>query len=74
MELPLGIGFVIGHEITHGLDDDNRERDMHGNEFSLWTNKTIEVFHDRKKCIVNQYNNYTLTQVNHQVFLSFFKF
>ncbi|CAF3695574.1 unnamed protein product [Rotaria sordida] len=61
------IGFVIGHEIAHGFDDDARKYDMHGNEFSLWTNRTIEAFHKLKQCVVDQYNNYTLTQVNQQV-------
>ncbi|CAF3665615.1 unnamed protein product [Rotaria socialis] len=62
-----GIGFVIGHEMVHGFDDDARRYDMHGNEFSLWTNMTIEAFHELKQCIVDQYNSYTLAQVNQQV-------
>ena len=70
MVLNLGIGFVLGHEITHGFDDSGRKYDMDGNKVSLWTNETIEAFHKRKECIIEQYNNYTLTQVNQQVFLS----
>ncbi|CAF4131724.1 unnamed protein product [Rotaria magnacalcarata] len=63
----IGIGFIIGHEMVHGFDDDARRYDMHGNEFSLWTNRTIEAFHELKQCIVDQYNSYTLAQVNQQV-------
>ena len=49
----------MGHEITHGFDDNGREYDMDGNKVSWWTNETIEAFHERKKCIIEQYNNYT---------------
>lgn len=60
----------MGHEIAHGFDDDGREHGMNGNKVSWWTNETIEAFQERKKCIIEQYNNYTWTQVNRQVFLS----
>ncbi|CAF1330644.1 unnamed protein product [Rotaria sp. Silwood1] len=65
--LNLGIGFVMGHEIMHGFDDDGRKFDINGKQVSLWTNKTIKAFHKHKKCILEQYNNYTLTQVNGQL-------
>jgi predicted metalloendopeptidase len=70
MVLNLGIGTIMGHEIAHGFDDDGREHGMNGNKVSWWTNETIEAFQERKKCIIEQYNNYTWTQVNRQVFLS----
>jgi predicted metalloendopeptidase len=65
--LNLGIGAGMAHEITHGFDDDGRKYDMDGNKVSWWTNESITTFHERKKCIIEQYNNYTLTQVNRQV-------
>jgi endothelin-converting enzyme len=73
MLLNLGMGTIMGHEITHGFDDQGREYDMDGNKVSLWTNESITAFHERKKCIIERYNKYTLTQVNRQVcfFLSF---
>ena len=63
---------VIGHEITHGFDDDGRQFDKDGNRISWWTNETIEAFNKRKQCIIEQYSNYTVTQVNLKVFYSIY--
>ena len=60
----LPIGMVIGHEITHGFDDLGRQFDKDGNRIPWWTNETIDAFNKRKKCIVEQYSNYTDSQVN----------
>ncbi|CAF1440312.1 unnamed protein product [Adineta ricciae] len=62
-----GIGMVIGHELTHGFDTEGRQFDKNGNRVRWWTNKTIDAFEEQKKCIVDQYNNYTVTQVDLQV-------
>ncbi|CAF3718768.1 unnamed protein product [Adineta steineri] len=59
-----GIGVVIGHEITHGFDDMGRQFDKEGNRIPWWTDETIEKFKERKTCIVNQYSNYTVAQIN----------
>ncbi|CAF3953250.1 unnamed protein product, partial [Rotaria sp. Silwood1] len=60
----LGIGVVIGHEITHGFDDTGRQFDKNGNRIPWWTDETIKKFNDRKTCIINQYSDYTVTQIN----------
>lgn len=57
----------MGHEITHGFDDLGRQYDKNGNKIPWWTNETIEAFNKRKMCIIEQYSNYTVSQVNHQV-------
>ena len=67
-----GIGMVIGHEITHGFDDYGRQYDKNGDKISWWTNQTAEVFDSLKACIIQQYSNYTVSQVNEQVFFSYF--
>ncbi|UJR11165.1 hypothetical protein I4U23_015346 [Adineta vaga] len=59
-----GIGVVIGHEITHGFDDSGRQFDKDGNRIPWWTDETIQKFIERKTCIVNQYSNYTIEQIN----------
>jgi predicted metalloendopeptidase len=63
----LGIGVVIGHEITHGFDDSGRQFDKDGNRIPWWTDETIEKFVERKTCIVDQYSNYTVPELNIKV-------
>ncbi|CAF4126552.1 unnamed protein product [Adineta steineri] len=59
-----GIGVVIGHEITHGFDDSGRQFDKDGNIVLWWTYETIEKFIERKTCIVDQYSNFTVPNLN----------
>ena len=66
----LGIGMVIGHEITHGFDDNGRQYDKNGNRVPWWSNNTVNQFNTRKQCIVDQYSNFTVAQINMKV--SFF--
>lgn len=51
-----GIGVVMGHELTHGFDDQGREFDKEGNLNHWWKNETIKKFKDRTKCFVEQYS------------------
>jgi hypothetical protein len=55
---------VIGHEITHGFDDNGRQFDKDGNRKLWWTTETIDRFNKRKTCIVDQYSKYVLEQIN----------
>ncbi|XP_052821500.1 neprilysin-1-like [Mya arenaria] len=62
-----GIGVVIGHEITHGFDDKGRQFDKDGNMKQWWKNETIEAFHRRNQCIINQYSNVQLEQIGKNI-------
>ncbi|KAJ9599169.1 hypothetical protein L9F63_010346 [Diploptera punctata] len=53
------IGFVIGHEITHGFDDQGRQFDKEGNLVEWWEPATKEKYLEKAKCIIEQYGNYT---------------
>src|SRR5438094_8024541 len=53
-----GIGAVIGHEMTHGSDDQGRKYDARGNLRDWWTPKSAEEFKKRSGAIVQQYNEY----------------
>ena len=53
-----GIGTVIGHEITHGFDDQGRKFDAEGNRKDWWTKEDEERFKVRADKLVEQYNNY----------------
>jgi putative endopeptidase len=53
-----GIGTVIGHEMTHGFDDQGSKFDAEGNLRNWWTTKDLENFQARAKCIIDQYGNW----------------
>ncbi|XP_023951976.2 neprilysin-4 [Bicyclus anynana] len=59
-----GIGVVIGHEITHGFDDKGRLFDCEGNLHRWWSDRAIEVFHQRAQCLIDQYGRYVVPEVN----------
>ena len=53
-----GIGVVIGHELTHGFDDQGSQFDAKGNFNSWWTKEDRAEFDKRTGCIVNEYGNF----------------
>jgi endothelin-converting enzyme/putative endopeptidase len=53
-------GGTIGHELTHGFDDEGRQFDAQGNLKDWWTEKDAREFTDRAQCIVDQYAQYTI--------------
>ena len=59
----LGIGFIVGHEITHGFDGVSRNVGVDGKNDALWSQETNEKFDQRSKCFVQQYNNYTIPHI-----------
>ncbi|XP_040072345.1 neprilysin-2-like [Ixodes scapularis] len=56
------IGSVIGHEITHGFDDQGRQFDKDGHNLNWWEPETDLKFRQRAQCIVEQYGNYTVSE------------
>ena len=54
-----GIGFVIGHESSHGFDDQGSQFDGHGNRTNWWTPKDKKAFDERTAALVKQYDSYT---------------
>lgn len=53
-----GIGAVIGHELTHGFDDQGRQFDAKGNLRDWWTEADAKAFRERADCLVKQYDGY----------------
>ncbi|MBZ5635543.1 MAG: M13 family metallopeptidase [Acidobacteriia bacterium] len=56
------IGAVIGHELTHGFDDEGRQFDAKGNLRDWWTPEGAKAFEQRADCVVNQYSGYSPVQ------------
>ena len=55
-----GIGSVIGHEITHGFDDQGRKFDADGNLNDWWTDKDAEKYKNKTKRLSDQFANYKI--------------
>ncbi len=53
-----GIGMVIGHELTHGFDDEGRQFDAKGNLHEWWTPEDSKEFKDRAACVAQQYSKF----------------
>ncbi len=53
-------GGTIGHELTHGFDDEGRQFDAKGNLKDWWTEKDNKAFNERAQCIADQYAKYTI--------------
>ena len=50
------IGVVIGHEMTHGFDDQGRNFDKDGNMINWWTEADAEAFQQKSQVLVEQFN------------------
>ncbi len=59
------IGMAIGHEMTHGFDDQGRRFDEDGNMIDWWTKQDEEQFNQRTKLLVDQYNEFTVLDSVH---------
>ncbi|KAH8393938.1 hypothetical protein KR215_008612 [Drosophila sulfurigaster] len=53
------IGYIIGHEISHGFDVDGRQFDEEGNMRDWWQPNTKKAYLQKAQCITEQYGNYT---------------
>ena len=51
------IGVVIGHEMTHGFDDQGRKYDHHGNLRDWWSKEDSQRFEERARVLTRQFNN-----------------
>jgi putative endopeptidase len=55
-----GIGAVIGHEMTHGFDDEGRKFDAEGNLKNWWTPEDLKNFEQRSGCVEKQFDSYVV--------------
>jgi putative endopeptidase len=53
-----GIGVVIGHEMTHGFDDQGSKYDLHGNVKVWWTDEDLAKFKERTECTAKEYDGF----------------
>jgi predicted metalloendopeptidase len=60
-----GIGAVIGHELTHGFDDQGSQFDAKGNFNSWWTKEDRAEFDKRTTCLADEYSGFIATEDVH---------
>ncbi|TDH25278.1 M13 family peptidase [Segetibacter sp. 3557_3] len=60
-----GIGAVIGHEMTHGFDDQGRQFAASGNLEDWWAKEDADKFKAKADMVVKQYNDYTVLDTLH---------
>ncbi len=53
------VGAVIGHEMTHGFDDEGRKYDAEGNLRDWWTARDAAEFEKRVSCVADEYSSFT---------------
>jgi putative endopeptidase len=53
-----GMGVVVGHELTHGFDDQGAQYDADGNLKDWWQPETQKQFKQRTQCVIDQYSKY----------------
>ncbi len=58
-------GGTIGHELTHGFDDEGRKFDAHGDLRDWWTARDARAFESRAQCVVDQYAGYVVVDDIH---------
>lgn len=58
-------GATLGHELTHGFDDQGRKFDAQGNLRDWWTSADAKAFEDRVDCVRNQYAKYVIVDDIH---------
>jgi predicted metalloendopeptidase len=54
-----GIGSVMGHELTHGFDDEGRQFDAEGDLRNWWTPEDASEFEKRAECFIKEYSAFT---------------
>ncbi len=58
------IGAVIGHEMSHGFDDQGRKFDLQGNLKDWWTEADAKNYTDRATCVEQQFSNFKVEEIS----------
>jgi putative endopeptidase len=60
------MGAIIGHEMTHGFDDEGSQFDAHGNMKNWWTPEDQKNFDARGACVANQFDGFVVEDKLHE--------
>ena len=59
-----GIGWLLGHELTHAFDNIGRKYDINGNMVNWWSKKDELKFMHRTECLTEEYNHFRVGEDN----------
>ncbi len=59
------IGAIIGHEMTHGFDDEGAKFDAKGNLVNWWAPEDLKRFQEKSQCVVQQFSGFTIEDSIH---------
>jgi len=57
-----GFGVIVGHEITHGFDDEGSKFDAYGDLINWWSNNDLKKYKEKTNMVEQQYNNYEIDE------------
>jgi putative endopeptidase len=57
-----GFGVIVGHEITHGFDDEGSKFDAYGDLIKWWSDNDLIKYKEKTKMVEQQYNNYEIDE------------
>ncbi|KAH8277420.1 hypothetical protein KR026_010655 [Drosophila bipectinata] len=61
------LGYMMGHEVTHGFDTMGSNFDSNGNLRNWWSKKSHAVFEERAMCFVDHYDRYFIPEINRHI-------
>jgi len=59
-----GMGAIIGHEMTHGFDDEGNQFDAQGNLKNWWTAEDKKNFDERAQCVIHQFDSFKFEELH----------
>ncbi|KAK1586162.1 peptidase family M13 [Colletotrichum navitas] len=59
-----GLGSILGHELTHGFDNNGHNYAANGSLVNWWDDKSLEAFNNRTRCFADQYQKFSVTAPN----------
>ncbi|XP_032312379.1 neprilysin-4 [Drosophila ananassae] len=61
------LGYLVGHELTHGFDTKGSQFNSEGKMHNWWTKKSGAAFKEREMCIIDHYNSYHIPEINRNI-------
>lgn len=61
------LGYILGHEFTHGFDEQGSSYDYAGDNVFWWSNESVKLFEERAQCFIDSYSDYYVPEINRHI-------